>query len=66
MLEECCGCNKECVRACVGGRKDGRKTHGGLSNVIECMSDSGSLPDELCAAVEVWEHLISSAAVMAS
>lgn len=47
-------------------RKDGRKTHGGLGNMIECVSDSGSLPDELCAAVEVWEHLISSAAVMAS
>lgn len=48
------------------GRKVGRKTHGGLGNMIECVSDSGSLPDELCAAVEVWEHLISSAAVMAS
>lgn len=34
--------------------------------MIECVNDSTSLPDELCAAAEVWGHLISSAAVMAS
>lgn len=47
-------------------RKDERKAQAGLGNMIECVNDSRSLPDELCAAVDVWGHLISSAAVMAS
>lgn len=46
--------------------KDAREAPGGLGYMIECMNDSSSLPDELCAAVDAWGHLISSAAVMAS